>query len=40
MLEVEHLVAELVGVCVDKDKLVGENLIKFIVSKIVEEKGR
>ena len=40
ILEVEPLVAELVGVWVDKDKLVGENLIKFIVSKNVEEKGR
>ena len=40
MLEVELLAAEHIGVGVDKDELISENMIKFVISANVEEKGR
>lgn len=36
MLEVEHLV----GVGIERDKLVGEKMIKFVVAAKVEKKKR
>jgi len=40
VLKVEHLIVELVGIGVDRDELISEKMIKFVVIANVEGKGR